>query len=429
MKCWKCEAIIPDNSELCLSCNTSQKRKEPNSPTGRIMRSLFDQYGNSKILLSKNFLVKELQKSDITVTEKFLGSLQNAMNIGLGILYKAQLTAGAPDNLFYERIRNFFQNTVELDNNFANEIISCFDEMIGWSERDPAKNPGKNPPKEEISDKPQNNTFSDNSGRDYDVILWDCGPSKIAIIDIIVFSTGMEMMEAFKLAENPGSVIMHGIERNDAFNICKYLRENGANVKMNRTNNLHPWDVITFGKHLQNGEEPEPIEWIVLRVENGLALVISYEGFLVAPYHKTSAFVSWEDCSLRQWLNDSFYNNTFTNEEKGRIVRHLNNNLKNPVYNTPGGNDTTDYIFLLSIEEANQLFPRKELRLLLGSARVNKILSIEEDEPAPWWLRSPGVFANSAAEVSRFGTVNERGDLVNKKNNVVRPAFWLKLTK
>jgi hypothetical protein len=84
-------------------------------------------------------------------------------------------------------------------------------------------------------------------------------------------------------------------------------------------------------------------------------------------------------------------------------------NEDNPVYNTDGGNNTEDYIFLLSISEVlkyNELFPK---------FKSNS------------WLRTPGNHPGSAAFLSVDGSAMEYGYDVSGENMKIRPVLWMSI--
>jgi len=82
-----------------------------------------------------------------------------------------------------------------------------------------------------------------------------------------------------------------------------------------------------------------------------------------------------------------------------------------------GGNDTTDKIFLLSIDEANAYFTDDSSRIAPNTM----------GDPAWWWLRSPGVAANYAAGINYGGDIAISGSSVSNGGGGVRPALWLNL--
>lgn len=113
--------------------------------------------------------------------------------------------------------------------------------------------------------------------------------------------------------------------------------------------NYRPGDIVTFGKYEQdnNGSNgKEDIEWIILARDGNKLLLISRMALDQKPYNEKKADVTWETCSLRNWLNASFYESAFDEEDKGYIVSTNVTADKNPKYNTPSGNDTKDNVFL-----------------------------------------------------------------------------------
>jgi len=100
-------------------------------------------------------------------------------------------------------------------------------------------------------------------------------------------------------------------------------------------------DTIQLGGH----------DWRVLEIRDGRALILSEEILERRPYHTHLVEITWEHCSLRTYLNRQFYDNTFTTDEKNRIVDVRNSNPANPWYGTRGGENTIDRVFLLSLEE------------------------------------------------------------------------------
>ena len=192
-------------------------------------------------------------------------------------------------------------------------------------------------------------------------------------------------------------------------------------------------DFIMLGHYEQDGNltnGAEAIEWMVLSVEDGRTLVISRYGLDAKQYNEKRTSVTWETCSLRAWLNGEFYDNAFSSEEK-RLIREIT--LKNPdnaKYRSKGGNDTTDRIFLLSIDEAKQFFAADRARRCWPTEYAENngaFVAANNGGMTWWWLRSPGTDDNVAAGVSTGGVVHNDGYDVNSTSGAVRPAFWLDL--
>ena len=86
-------------------------------------------------------------------------------------------------------------------------------------------------------------------------------------------------------------------------------------------------DIISFGKYRQNNfENSTPIQWIVIDIKNGKALLLSRFVLDAKSYHFQYEETIWKNCSLRAWLNTEFYNTAFTETEKLKICQtELNN--------------------------------------------------------------------------------------------------------
>lgn len=116
---------------------------------------------------------------------------------------------------------------------------------------------------------------------------------------------------------------------------------------------------VTLGTYPQsaNGDDLTPIEWRVLARDGNKALLISRYGLDVQPYNSEKTDVTWETCTLRTWLNNTFFNKAFTSAEQATILTTTVYNFwteGNTEWESGGGNTTQDRIFLLSYEEANQ---------------------------------------------------------------------------
>ena len=202
-------------------------------------------------------------------------------------------------------------------------------------------------------------------------------------------------------------------------------------------------DLVEIGRYEQDGDESngaEAIEWCVLAVEDGRALIVSEYALDTKPYNQEKDNNTWEECTLRSWLNDDFYQNAFSEEEKDLIALTQVVNEGNPDFNIEGGNETEDKVFLLSIEEANELL-RAEVGndYFLEESRSRKCLptqyakdngaSIVDHEKGTigWWLRSPGNDSDRTACVDYRGDVKVYGYPVNSTNYCVRPAMYINL--
>ena len=200
-------------------------------------------------------------------------------------------------------------------------------------------------------------------------------------------------------------------------------------------------NTVTFGTYPQgkNGETSS-VEWLVLARNGQKALLISRYGLDAKPYNESYTSVTWENCTLRKWLNGEFLSKAFTaKEQTGILTTDVDNSAAQGYsgWSTSGGNNTQDKVFLLSYAEANKYFGvtysnNKKARVsptayaLKQGAYTSSSNKTAEGEPAGyWWLRSPGYIQDSAASVNTDGSLYDRN--VNNDYGVVRPALWVDL--
>lgn len=201
---------------------------------------------------------------------------------------------------------------------------------------------------------------------------------------------------------------------------------------------------VSFGTYPQTkaGNDATPIEWLVLARDGNKALLISRYGLDAQRYNKDTTSVTWETCTLRTWLNGTFYNKAFSSAEQAAILTTDVDNSKNQCYsgwNTSGGNNTQDKVFLLSYAEANKYFGVTYDNSSNTKSRVaptayaiaqgtgkNSSYKTADGIDAGWWrLRSPGVSQYDAAYVSTDGSLY--ANRVNVGSGSVRPALWVNI--
>ena len=195
-------------------------------------------------------------------------------------------------------------------------------------------------------------------------------------------------------------------------------------------------DRRSFGQYPQGANgEVQPLVWRVLAVENGRALLITEKLIDCVKYHTKRTDITWETCTLRQWMNRDFIHKAFSSSEQGKIATVTNQNPNNPKFGTKGGNATQDKIFALSINEAEKYFRNNDDRraaptgfAIKNGAWVSDNYSLPNGEKTGWWwLRSPGSNSDDAACVLTNGDVYQFGNYVDFNYGAVRPAFWLNL--
>ncbi len=176
-----------------------------------------------------------------------------------------------------------------------------------------------------------------------------------------------------------------------------------------------------------NGEED--ITWQVLEKDNGKVLLIAHKCIDTIPYNTKQISVTWEDCSIREWLNNDFYENAFCNSEKERILLTKLPNIDDSYEQKIAGNDTDDKVFLLSINEALKYFETNYSRSASASktAIFHGAYGNSQDAGQWWWLRTPGFSTYNASSVNTSGTI-EYGRVVDNDEVCVRPVIWVDIS-
>lgn len=195
-------------------------------------------------------------------------------------------------------------------------------------------------------------------------------------------------------------------------------------------------DSIIFGSYEQDKNEEngtEDIEWLVLEVKDNRMFVISKYALDCQAYHSIEENITWEKCSLRKWLNQTFVNDAFSKQEQKLIQAVKVTADKNPNYSTDPGADTKDQLFLLSIAEVNQYFQSNiERNCAATKFAVKKgaphYSIANPDGDTWWWLRSPGNERIRATTVYYDGEVYEYGSIVSSVRLGIRPAMWIDLS-
>ncbi len=204
-------------------------------------------------------------------------------------------------------------------------------------------------------------------------------------------------------------------------------------------------DVITFGSYWQedtNGDgkadqqdEKQPIRWHVLSVEDNDVFLMSESILDCRQQGEEVTSGTWVTSALRKWLNEDFYRTAFTAEEQKAVRETTVVNEDNPEYETDGGVNTKDKVYLLSLQEVtserygfNELHGSDETRLCTATPyAAGKGLESDADgkEYYSWWLRSPGSSDMDAAYVS--GDVWFGGSMFISEYGV-RPVLHLDLS-
>lgn len=179
-----------------------------------------------------------------------------------------------------------------------------------------------------------------------------------------------------------------------------------------------PGDTVSFGAYVQNESEPRAIQWKVLDVQNGKALLLSKYALEAMSFNSSDGVTSWENCSVRYWLNDDFLYTAFSSQERNAILE------------TETERNCQDRIFLLSCTEVTDYLSSERGRICGPTEHVKnqredatRKINGGKDLAVWWWLRSLAEGGTQAYYVNFEGKMYT--NLVANGYLSVRPALWV----
>ena len=252
-------------------------------------------------------------------------------------------------------------------------------------------------------------------------------------------------------------------------------------------------DVVPFGRYRQSDVEDrqDDLMWKILEITNDDVLLITENVLEQRIYHPESPeipqeelVVTWEQSDIRAYLNGltasenlsgtdyfrkGFIDVAFYADERSLIKKVRNTNPDSPeewaedLKATPGGNDTEDWIFLLSYDEVLKYLPTYASRVASPTAyamnrsaeygnklHVCEVTCVVKEETyeetcssavckedgskvqvcsqilcgSMWWLRSPGASSMQAAHVFTSGELDGTKRVSNAMPGL-RPALYI----
>ncbi len=211
-------------------------------------------------------------------------------------------------------------------------------------------------------------------------------------------------------------------------------------------------DTITFGQYEQDADPSngsEDIEWTVLDRQPDKLLLLSKYVLDAKLYNDVWAEVTWETCSIRNWLNTTFLDTAFSVNEQEWIFSSSMSNPENPRYHIAGGNPTQDSVFLLSYQEAYTYYDNDRnykarntiptryaylqgcscysLTDIMRYSYANGDEYRDTDVSCFWWLRTPGCVSSCAVVIDGTGSIDYFGVSAAQEPIGIRPALWVKL--
>ena len=172
---------------------------------------------------------------------------------------------------------------------------------------------------------------------------------------------------------------------------------------------INPGDIVTFGSY-----EKDPIEWIVASKDENEFTLLSRYGLLDKRMDKGEVD-SFEETSLHDWLIDDFYNDSFTDKQKKRMVE----------------SDNGDYVRLMGWDELKECLRDMGYELYAGYTKAfyddhpelaDELPSLQKviDE---WWIMDMSDKQDNAFRTydpARMGGYADAGD-----ERSVRPVITI----
>lgn len=189
----------------------------------------------------------------------------------------------------------------------------------------------------------------------------------------------------------------------------------------------------------------ETIKWLILEESSGKAFLLAdialdSQEYYVSDSNRTidgNTANNYEYSTIRKWLNETFYNTTFSELEKEIILTtKVDNSLLSTGDSTNNYicNDTNDKIFLLSKKEVRTYFTTDALRIKQSTdyAKSQGCYSYSKTSSSylgnsSWCLRSPDYsISDNAGIVYYDGIITNLYNVLDTDGGVV-PALWITL--
>ncbi len=180
---------------------------------------------------------------------------------------------------------------------------------------------------------------------------------------------------------------------------------------------------IEFGKYVQTSKEKRtPIEWQVLSIKDGKALLIAAKCMFCSAYcdhHKVPESISWDSSTARQQCQ-LFYDAAFSDVDKKCLLPKIVDDI------------VEDYVFLLSQQEVEKYLPtalsRKAKPTEIAIASGARLGWTEDTkECTSWWLLPEGNEYPKA--VFQNGEIQFHSRNVYHSDFTIRPSILVDTAK
>lgn len=179
---------------------------------------------------------------------------------------------------------------------------------------------------------------------------------------------------------------------------------------------------VKKGDVIQYGNYEGHTDWIVVDiVENEKVKLLSKESIGNMPFNNPqsngeSSAASWENYSLRNWLNDTYFNSAFSEAERNRIL-YTNIEVEDH-YTSNSTKEIQDKVFILNIETKDEILPY-----------------LSEDVKNMWAYSTldDSMLSSESYVIYRYRTDNGREIYMerreeNTSDNPIYPEIWIDIS-
>lgn len=222
-------------------------------------------------------------------------------------------------------------------------------------------------------------------------------------------------------------------------------------------------ETVKFGSYQQYKDQyeiynKESVEWILLYRDNDNAYLMSKYVLDSLPYNtekpvfERGAYIydsniygmasDWKYSTLRKWMNETMYNELFSDEEKNLInTTYLDNTyVKDYEHYVIAGNHTEDKIYILNEEELFHFLGKggidveeSKLKATKGTDYAIKLRNLNANTHNDWykgfsdyWIRNVQITESDLSVIRANGRFNSKVNIYDKRYGI-RPCITVKL--
>lgn len=132
---------------------------------------------------------------------------------------------------------------------------------------------------------------------------------------------------------------------------------------------------VQFGRYYYDSRELSHVQWLVLGEDGDNVLLLAKDCLDCLPYNDKRTNITWENSTLRAWLNDEFFRTAFDAQEQAAIHS----------------------VSLLTSDEVIKYLPQSSQRQCSPTPYAQRRgVYMNARGLCAWWTSSPGDFGNRA---------------------------------